>query len=181
MTEVRLQGEVRSPQQGAIELLLMHTRAGEGLLETPLAIISTWTLEAPAPSTGPCWPATLAGAELVRMARRQRRRRALLARYTDRARKTIELSSLRFGYAIEFNLEPPRWADTDASEFTMKPSSSASSRRDQRMRDPCRSTYHTARRRITVGSLTFERRAFTQGICGLRSCAEALQANGEAS
>ena len=30
MTEVRLQGEVRSPQQGAIELWLMHTTAGGG-------------------------------------------------------------------------------------------------------------------------------------------------------
>ena len=76
-----------------------------------------------------------------------------------------------------------RWADTDASEFTMKPfivcllalviSACA---------DPCRSTYtHGETTRITVGSLTFERRAFTQGICGPAFVRRsALQANGEA-
>ena len=108
MTEVRLQGEVRSPQQGAIELWLMHTRAGEGVLETPLAIISTWTLEAPGALDWTVLVPSDAGEGLSLYAWQDANGDgALLARYTDRARKTIELSSPNgFGYAIELNLEP---------------------------------------------------------------------------
>ena len=109
MTEVRLQGEVRSPQQGAIELWLMHTRAGEGLLETPLAIISTWTLEAPGALDWTVLVPSDAGEGLSLYAWQDANGDGAhcLPGTPIESAKTIELSSPNgFGYAIELNLEP---------------------------------------------------------------------------